>query len=122
MSAALPTAAIPGPVSGPAADPADFHAAWVTALERLEVDVELAEAMLAADHEVVELAPWAAPPVRGPLPSDLEPRARLVLERQLAVTHRLAERLMENGRHRRFTQAVRGTFHVDIPVYVDLRA
>ena len=29
---------------------ADFHAAWVAELDRLEVDVELAEAMLAADR------------------------------------------------------------------------
>jgi hypothetical protein len=124
MAAPLP-ALWPGPVpaEAPAGEGAtDFHDEWVAALRRMEVDVELAEAMLAADHEVVELAPWTAPAMRCPLPSDLEPRARLVLERQLAVTHRMAERLMENGRHRRFTQAVRGTFSVDIPVYVDMQA
>jgi glycine/D-amino acid oxidase-like deaminating enzyme len=112
----------PAPVEAPAQGEVAFHAEWVAALQRMEVDVDLAEAMLAADHEVVELAPWSPPVMRSPLPGDLEPRARLVLERQLAVTHRMAERLMENGRHRRFTQAVRGTFHVDIPVYVDMQA
>ena len=65
---------------------------------------------------------WAPPAMRSPLPSDLEPRARLVLERQLAVAHRLSEQLTQNGRHRRYTSAVRNNAEVDIPVYVDLRA
>jgi hypothetical protein len=102
---------------------AEFHDAWVAELDRLEVDVALAEAMLAADHvEVEEPAPWAPPEMRGPLPADLEPRARLVLERQLAVAHLLAERLTRTDRHRRYTQAIRNTAHPDVPVYVDLQA
>ncbi len=102
---------------------ADFHDAWVSELDRLEVDVELAEAMLAADHmELAEPAPWTEPEMRGPLPADLEPRARLVLERQLAVAHLLAERLTRTDRHRRYTQAIRNTAHPEVPVYVDLQA
>ena len=113
------TAALPGTD----VEVADFHAEWVAALEQLEVDVDVAEAMLAAGQEVVEPpAPWTPPVMRAPLPSDLQPRARLVLERQLAVAHRLSERLTENGRHRRYTTAVRNNASVDIPVYVDLRA
>jgi hypothetical protein len=104
------------------AEVADFRAEWVTALERLEVDVEVAEAMLATDQEVEPPAPWSPPVTRGPLPSDLEPRARLVLERQLAVAHRVAERLTRTGRHQRYTQAVRSTSHPDVPIYLDLRA
>ena len=104
--------------------PADFHAAWTAELDRLEVDVELAEAMLAADRAAAlePPAPWAPPVMRGPLPSDLEPRARLVLERQLAVAARMAERLMETGRHQRLTQAIRDTAQPDIPIYLDLNA
>jgi hypothetical protein len=102
---------------------AEFHDAWVAELDRLEVDVALAEAMLAADHmELEEPAPWATPEMRGPLPADLEPRARLVLERQLAVAHLLAERLTRTDRHRRYTQAIRNTAHPEVPVYVDLQA
>ena len=102
---------------------ADFHDAWVAELDRLEVDVALAEAMLAADHlELTEPAAWSPPAMRGPLPADLEPRARLVLERQLAVAHLLAERLTRTDRHRRYTQAVRDTAHPEVPVYVDLHA
>ena len=101
---------------------ADFHAEWVAALEQLEVDVDAAEALLAADAEIEPPAPWTPPVIRAPLPSDLQPRARLVLERQLAVAHRLSEQLTRNGRHRRYTTAVRNNAEVDIPVYVDLRA
>ncbi len=108
----------------PADEAQDFHAAWLAELGRLEVDVELAEAMLAADRaaELAPLPPWSPPPVRGPLPSDLEPRARLVLERQLAVAYRMTERLTETGRHRRLTQAIRDTAQVDLPIYLDLNA
>jgi hypothetical protein len=101
----------------------DFHDAWVAELDRLEVDVEIAEAMLASDHASPGvLQPWAPPALRGPLPSDLEPRARLVLERQLAVAHLLAERVTRTDRHRQLTRKIRDTAHVDIPVYVDLQA
>jgi hypothetical protein len=103
---------------------ADFHAAWVAALDRLEVDVALAETMLASAsaEEPQGLPSWAPPPVRGPLPSDLEPRARLVLERQLAVAHRITQRLTQTGRHRQLTQRIRSTAHPEVPVYVDLQA
>ena len=104
----------------------DFHAEWVAELERLEVDVELAEALLASDAapdvSAEAPAPWAPPVMRGPLPADLEPRARLVLERQLAVAHRVAERLTATGRHRRLTQRIRDTATPDIPIYIDLSA
>ena len=107
------------PAVGPPAD--GFRAAWVAELERLEVDVALAEAMLVS-NEPAPLPEWDPPAVRGPLPSDLEPRARLVLERQLAVAARLTERLTATGRQRQLTQRIRDTAHVDIPVYVDLSA
>ncbi len=103
-------------------EPADFHAEWVAALERLEVDVDLAEALLATELELEPPPLWSPPQMRGPLPSDLEPRARLVLERQLAVVHRMTERLTATGRHRRYTQAVRNTAQPDIPIYLDLQA
>jgi hypothetical protein len=100
----------------------DFHAEWVGELERLEVDVALAEALLAADAAPVTAAPWAPPVMRAPLPADLEPRARLILERQLAVAHLVTERLTANGRHRRLTQRIRDTASPDIPIYIDLSA
>ncbi len=102
---------------------ADFRAEWVAALDRLEVDVAEAEALLSVSEAAVPvLAPWAPPPVRGPLPADLEPRARLVLERQLAVAHAVTQRLTLTGQHRRLTQRIRDTATPDVPIYVDLHA
>ncbi len=108
----------------PSTEP-DFHEAWTAELDRLEVDVELAETMLAsaaAPAEELVLRPWTPPVMRGPLPADLEPRARLVLERQLAVAYLLTERLTATDRHRRLTQRIRDTGEPDIPVYVDVSA
>ncbi len=102
----------------------EFRTAWVAALDRLELDVAHAETLLrsASAEELPALEPWAPPPVRGPLPSDLEPRARMVLERQLAVAHAVTQRVTLTGRHRRFTQAIRDTASPDLPVYLDLNA
>ena len=80
------------------------------------------ESLLTGDEEPETLPAWSPPPLRGPLPSDLEPRARLVLERQLAVAHRIGEKLTVNGRHQRYTRAVRNTAHPDVPIYLDLQA
>ncbi|GAA1931078.1 hypothetical protein [Nocardioides marmoribigeumensis] len=108
--------------------PPDFRAEWVAALERLECDVETAEALLAVETFTEEsaaslaLPSWEPPALRAPLPSDLEPRARLVLERQLAVAYLLAERLTRTGKHRELTDRLRNDAHPDVPVYVDLRA
>jgi hypothetical protein len=101
----------------------DFRDAWVEALERLELDVERAEALLAAEADPAPgTAAWAPPEMRAPLPADLEPRARLLLERQLAVAARLTEQVTATGRQQRLTERIRGTAHPDVPVYLDLRA
>lgn len=97
----------------------DFHAAWVAELDRLEVDVTLAESLLAA-QDLPALPEWTPPVLRAPLPSDLEPRARLVLERQLAVAHQITTRLSSTGRQRALTDAIKATASPDIPIYVDL--
>ena len=106
--------------------PPDFREEWVAALERLECDVETAEALLAVESFPAETAlaftSWEPPVMRAPLPSDLEPRARLVLERQLAVAYLLTERLTRTSKHRELTERLRNDAHPDVPVYVDLRA
>src|SRR4051812_17894830 len=98
-----------------------FREQWLAELERLEANVDLAESMLKANETPV-LPDWEPPTGREPLPSDLEPRARLVLERQLAVAYFLTERLTATAKERRLTQRIRDTTHPDIPVYVDLNA
>jgi hypothetical protein len=100
---------------------ASFRDQWVAELERLEADVTLAESMLRANEAPV-LPAWQRPVVRGPLPHELEDRARLVLERQLAVAHRLTQRLTSTGKERALHQRFRDTAHPDVPVYLDIDA
>ncbi len=100
---------------------ATFHDQWVAELERLEADVALAESMLRANEAPV-LPDWQRPVVRGPLPTELEDRARLVLERQLAVAHRITQRLTATGRERALHQRLRDTASPDVPVYLDIDA
>ncbi len=116
------------PTSSTLDAPPDFRAEWVAALERLELDVDTAEALLAVENLTEQsaaelaLAQWEPPAIRAPLPSDLEPRARLVLERQLAVAYLLTEKLTRTTKHRELTSRLRSDAHVDLPVYVDLQA
>ena len=100
---------------------ATFHDQWVAELERLEADVTLAESMLRANEAPV-LPAWQRPVIRGPLPHELEDRARLVLERQLAVAHQGTQRLTATGRERALHQRLRDTARLDVPVYLDIDA
>lgn len=97
----------------------DFRAVWV------EVDVDEAEELLASNQPEPLLHPvteWEPPAVRGPMPEDMVPRARLVLERQLAITHLLTQRLASTTQQQRLTRAVRETATPDLPVYLDITA
>jgi hypothetical protein len=98
-----------------------FHEQWVAELTRLEADVTLAESVLRANEPPV-LPAWERPTIRGPLPVELEDRARLVLERQLAVAHRLTQRLTAAGKERALHQRFHDTAHADVPVYLDIDA
>ena len=98
-----------------------FHEQWVAELTRLEADVTLAELALRTNEAPV-LPAWERPRVRGPLPIELEDRARLVLERQLAVAHDLTQRMSTTGRERALHQRLRDTAHTDVPVYLDIDA
>ena len=100
---------------------ATFHDQWVAELERLEADVALAESVLRANEAPV-LPSWERPVVRGPLPAELHDRARLVLERQLAVAHHLTQRLTATGKERALHERFRDTAHADVPVYLDIDA
>ncbi len=100
---------------------ATFHDQWVTELERLEADVALAESALRVNETPV-LPSWERPVVRGPLPAELQDRARLVLERQVAVAHHLTQRLTATGKERALHERFRDTAHPDVPVYLDIDA
>src|SRR5690606_38354792 len=72
--------------------PSSWHLIWETELDRIELDVRMAERMLRSS-DPQPLAEWAPPTIAVPLPEDLVPRARLLHERQLAVAHALTSRL-----------------------------
>jgi hypothetical protein len=101
----------------------DWRAAWVQELDRLELDVQRAEAMLRSNEPDPEPLPeWEPPVMREPIPADLVPRARFVLERQLAVAHLITQRLSSTTQQRQLTDRIRGTASPDVPVYLDVSA
>ncbi|HET7327461.1 MAG TPA: hypothetical protein VFJ14_09260 [Nocardioidaceae bacterium] len=121
------------------ADGPTWRDAWVSALDELELSVERAEQLLAATEPVhaksvhaelvhaapvhaapVHAAPWSPPPVRGAMPEDLVPRARLLHERQLAVAHDIAVAAAATGRQLRVAVRMRETAPPDVPVYLDI--
>lgn len=101
--------------------PSSWHLIWETELDRIELDVRMAERMLrSADPQ--PLAEWAPPAIAVPLPEDLLPRARLLHERQLAVAHALTSRLASTVRHQALADRMRENTPPDVPVYVDVSA
>jgi hypothetical protein len=98
------------------------HLHWETALDRLELDVILAERKL-EDAEAPDLEPWDEPELVGPIPADLVDRARAILARQRAVRDRLAASAQDVRRHQDFaTRVDRATARTSRPVYLDLEA
>lgn len=98
------------------------HLHWETALDRLELDVILAERRL-DDAAAPDLEPWDEPDLVGPIPDDLVDRARALLARQRAVRDRLAVTAQGLRRHQDFASRVdRATARAGRPVYLDLEA
>lgn len=108
-------------------DVALWRDAWVAELDRLELSLESAECLLRSPHAWLlrpegrtDRAAWQ-PQVRGVLPGDLLPRARLIHERQLAVARALAERALSTHRQHEVARVIReSTCAPDVPVYVDV--
>jgi hypothetical protein len=92
-------------------EPEDWTAAWVEALDRLELDVEEAEQLLVtssvsiAEATIAGEQRWVAPTTYGPLPESLYERAVQVNSRQLEVARKIVlalgstRRLSPNGHH-----------------------
>lgn len=102
-------------------DVVSFRAEWEAALDRLELDVALAERLLAASEPALP-QPWEPPHVRGPLPEDLLPRARLLHERQLATARDIALAAASTRRQAALTARVSQTLPPEVPVYLDVTA
>ncbi|WP_033345976.1 hypothetical protein [Catenuloplanes japonicus] len=78
-----------------------WRGAWTEALDRLELDVTIVEALLTDIHRSDELPvpdPWSPPEGIGPLPLDLRPRADGILKRQTAAAQLLAQALVGTRR------------------------
>lgn len=88
-------------VPRPATPPDDFDDAWHRALDELELEVDRAELLLRDGHAetAAQLPRWTPPTMRAPLPETLRERAERLLERQLAVTGRLAAAMTSSRRH-----------------------
>lgn len=102
---------------------ASWDAVWEAALTSLEIDLDLAEAMLSLDHiaDNPPRDPWAPPQGLGPLPATLADRARALLDRQIETGRRLAEAADLSRRHSRAAQALRSVPPA-VPVYLDTPA
>jgi hypothetical protein len=104
------------------ADRQDWVRAWEAALEALEVDLGLAEQMLALRDAALDPPdPWQPPVGLGPLPAELADRARALLERQLETARRMGEAAALARRHARAAQGMRARGE-SAPVYVDTPA
>ncbi|MBB2899676.1 hypothetical protein FHR75_000464 [Kineococcus radiotolerans] len=96
-----------GPVEGIRGD--RWRDAWSSALADVEVGVTAAEDLLTRLHrgdedvpaELFDLQDWVAPSLLGPVPMEFGARARRLLERQLEVSERLAEALVQIRTQRR---------------------
>ena len=102
------------------------HLHWETALDRLELDVLLAERMLAdpaGSHRPTH-EPWDEPTLSGPIPADLVERAKALRDRQARVEAQLVQTVGSIGRQHRFADRVdratgRGPGHA---VFLDVEA
>jgi hypothetical protein len=100
----------------------EVHADWVLALDRLEVDVLLAE-RLVRSLDPAPLQEWRPPLLTGPMPDDLVDRATAILRRQEAVLAALTSALDLNGRHQGLTRRIAAVLTPGPrPAYVDATA
>ena len=102
---------------------AQWHRAWGAALDALEVDVALVEALLGEDHRVRDFPvadPWKPPDGIGRLPMDLRPRADAILGRQLAASRAIAHAIATNRRQAAMLDRIEvGDQGAPRPVYLD---
>lgn len=104
-----------------------WNVVWADALDAIQLDVDRAEALLAAVHagsdlpasEDVLTARWDPPRGLGPLPLPLVRRAEALLARQQEVARRLAEATHTNRLHARAAVALREK-PAAVPVYLDV--
>jgi hypothetical protein len=118
----MTTDAAPCPPSQPAAEVDDWTAAWVAALDRLELDVDDTERLLSGiSISVAESQEqrWSAPTGFGPLPESLNERAMQINARQIEVARRIALALAATRRESDLAHRLSPGGPDAPPVYVD---
>jgi hypothetical protein len=100
----------------------NYHA-WVQVLDQLERDIEATEKLARSENpETAPLpAPWEAPPVSGPVPEPLLPRAREIHRRQAEARAALGVALAAvRGRQQLAQRQARTAPSPPTAAYVDL--
>jgi hypothetical protein len=100
----------------------DWTAAWVAALDRLELDVDETERMMTGlPVSVAESQEhrWTPPVGLGPLPASLNERAMQVNARQIEVARRIALALGATRREADLANRLSQNSGDAPPVYVD---
>ncbi|WP_036506599.1 hypothetical protein [Nocardioides sp. URHA0020] len=98
------------------------HLHWATALDRLELEVILAERRLEDPSRPAPEA-WDEPLLEGPIPADLRERALALRERQQRVRVELTTMLGTIGRQHDFaTRVDRATRVAGTAVFLDVTA
>jgi hypothetical protein len=106
-------------------EPEDWTAAWVDALDQLELDVFEAEQLLVTSSVTIAEATvageqrWIAPATYGPLPESLYERAVQVNGRQLEVARKIVLALGATRRESELAHRLSPNGHQATPMYVD---
>lgn len=112
MSADLATRRAPGaPVDA-------WSERWSEALAEMQVELDVAEALLASDHLPPGRRVWVPPSGLGPMPAPLRARAEALVARQTEVARRLAEAASLARRHASAAEHLRASGPAR-PVYLD---
>lgn len=104
----------------------DWHAAWVAALDELELTLEDTERLLKGNRPGEREIPlWTPPTLPAPIPDELLPRAEELVGRQRHAIAATLEAMAGAKQQLDLVDKVvglRGARHADRPVYVDLSA
>lgn len=103
-----------------------WHAAWVAALDELELTLEDTERLLRSNQpSEVAVVRWTPPTLPGPMPQQLLPRAEELVARQRDVMAAALKAMTAAKQQLDLVDRVaglRGARRPDRPVYVDLSA
>lgn len=103
-----------------------WRAAWVAALDELELTLEDTERLLRGHHPgEAEVPRWTPPTIPSPMPADLLPRVEELVARQRDVVAATLQAMAGAKQQLDLVDRVarlHAARHADRPVYVDLSA